>query len=78
MDIRRFNSMLRECLGECGEEAVIDAINFYLLHCKHFPCNEDKLILLSVLFDNPYAESYYYEHNALKQFNLTFEGGKID
>ena len=78
MEVHEFNKALYAFLGECGAEAVIDAINYYLLHNKKFPCEEDKLILLSILFDSPYAVGYYPEHNALMNMHITIGGDTLE
>ena len=73
MDVHEFSKALWCHLGESGGEAVLDAINFALLHCKDFACEEDKLLLLNILNDNrEYAIDYFKEHNALLNFRITF------
>lgn len=77
MDVRKFNEAMDNFLGECGAEAVIDAINFYLLYNKDFACEEDKLILASILFDSDYSSLIYPKFNALHNMSISF-GGDIN
>lgn len=72
LDIKEFNRAMEASLGECGSEAVIDAINYYLLNNKDFPCEEDKLILLSILYDSPYSCGINAGFNAVLKMHIDF------
>ena len=73
MNTYAFNLDMVELLGEAGAEAVIDAINFYLMNSDDFACEEDKIVLLSILLNSRYTSLYKPECSALLNFEINFK-----
>lgn len=73
MDVYNFNQAMEQFLGESATEAVIDAINYYLLNNKDWPCEEDKLDLLLILRASRYTDSFYPHCNALRRCKVSID-----
>lgn len=73
MCVDRVNQVIMEEFGECGLEAIISAVQFFLMHAADddFACEEDKLLLLAYLF---YTLDYGIidDDNPLKHFCIFF------
>lgn len=75
MNVERINQVIMEEMGECGLEALISAVQFYLMYAdeKELACVEDKLLLLTYLFYSP-DFGIYDEFNPLKHFEIRIIG----
>lgn len=73
MNVERINRVIMEEMGECGLEAIISAVQFYLMNEKeqNFACVEDKLLLLTYLFFSPDG-GIDDDFDPLKHFTICF------